>query len=1120
MDNPDTLQIENFTDLVNDMFKDEPVIESKVIDSEEEKKPGDKLKEEEEKSTHRPEDKKEKEEDEEEEEDKILAPTNNSGKKTGRRIELSEVLEKLESFKIRNNALFLTGGLVSNGFTENDIDILVKEPLSAELLHVIKFRLGRMLGPDLASRVSFLPDEFGGPISSSIAIGDFIFEMPKDRKIIRMDFPIAKQKDPLVDEPFKKGPLDSVLQTHFRGKTVHLDWRIKSGKDFLTGWTLISQKPGSVKNDVEDVKESRRLSMGIKPEGNKIFKPFLAPKNLLAEPKPRHPLVWADITGSVFNEGKVGASANKKGVIYLVEKPKVEFGIQNNMFHEYFVMGEAMKGQLRFRKLVSEGERDDAKIPEGEPFWIMNLSREIKPSVLTRRSVREGRMPAKGSSGLPVSVEKDIPKEFQYWKISDQKKAKEVRDSLVDAKIIEEIKIVDNEFRVVHKKSFLGINIRKANDKSLLDFRLIHQLWKGQTVEKVSPSREIWQLLINDPSKKGLMVWQLQVNPLIEDNNIGALLPEEKLVINKDLWNLIGDVKPGTIFNDTKETPSKAQLIDQGNVEIKEESDGLLRISLKGKELKGDFSLMEEEKGSRFWFFTRDSEKKLIKGKVETNQAGIQLFNDGKKNPDRTQLKPLAFYRPLEPTRQFFDIDKAVDEFSVKPILSTGMIIDPKMKGLRTSLQWDGKKVLIFFGEPKNIKDDRSSVLPKLANEVKAFGQTVGPFVLDGELLDFAGKNDDEVLPKKSLSRFVVNAKNQDDSNVKVFISTALFLGDENLTASRHEDVREKVEDAFDKFLEEKTFDHLRLMPMEKVRTKRSLKKAIRDFSKIPGSEGALIKLADSTYSLGGETSSWAKFKSSRTVVASIIGKSVKKGGGWIYEAIIGPVSLEQSEKFKDPVVTDKDVFIPIGKAFSKSVNVDVGDKLEVEVSEVLLDLTGQLAEVSWSSPKVVGAATAPLTTFDELSDMLKPDEVTKFLSKFLPEEVEICKSQDEEERFVLGIVLEPDSIDGQSEFATKKQIRDACHRFMEFFGELGLHHTEDNKDRVRILENFISPADFKVGDREIKKGTWLMALRIVSDSVWKMVNDGELNGLSIFGTARRLVHEEDLTNQEFTKVE
>lgn len=107
------------------------------------------------------------------------------------------------------------------------------------------------------------------------------------------------------------------------------------------------------------------------------------------------------------------------------------------------------------------------------------------------------------------------------------------------------------------------------------------------------------------------------------------------------------------------------------------------------------------------------------------------------------------------------------------------------------------------------------------------------------------------------------------------------------------------------------------------------------------------------------------------------------------------------------------------------------------------------------------------------------------------------------EERFVLGVVLEPDVVDGQDDTYTAEEVRKTAHFWMEKFGQLKLMHKgEALEDRVKILESYISPSTFVLDGETIKKGTWLLAVRVIDEPLWVAVKEGRLTGFSIGGTA------------------
>ena len=59
--------------------------------------------------------------------------------------------------------------------------------------------------------------------------------------------------------------------------------------------------------------------------------------------------------------------------------------------------------------------------------------------------------------------------------------------------------------------------------------------------------------------------------------------------------------------------------------------------------------------------------------------------------------------------------------------------------------------------------------------------------------------------------------------------------------------------------------------------------------------------------------------------------------------------------------------------------------------------------------------------------------------------------------------------------------------------------------DQVKVLESYLAPADFAIGEVRVRKGTWLLAVRVLSDELWERVKSGDLTGFSIGGSARRV---------------
>jgi DNA adenine methylase len=94
--------------------------------------------------------------------------------------------------------------------------------------------------------------------------------------------------------------------------------------------------------------------------------------------------------------------------------------------------------------------------------------------------------------------------------------------------------------------------------------------------------------------------------------------------------------------------------------------------------------------------------------------------------------------------------------------------------------------------------------------------------------------------------------------------------------------------------------------------------------------------------------------------------------------------------------------------------------------------------------------------------------------------------------------------VDAQKDIYSAAEIRQAAHGFMENFARIGLMHRAFVDGDVKILESYLAPVTFDLDGTRIKKGTWLLAVRVMSDDLWSKVMRGELSGFSIGGSAAR----------------
>lgn len=111
----------------------------------------------------------------------------------------------------------------------------------------------------------------------------------------------------------------------------------------------------------------------------------------------------------------------------------------------------------------------------------------------------------------------------------------------------------------------------------------------------------------------------------------------------------------------------------------------------------------------------------------------------------------------------------------------------------------------------------------------------------------------------------------------------------------------------------------------------------------------------------------------------------------------------------------------------------------------------------------------------------------------------------DAAKRLVYGVVLEPDTADGQGDTISAEEIELACHSFMLRSQTLDLEHQRElDKIEAAIVENYIAPQELTwERDREtttVPLGSWVMVTKVFAGDIWKQVEDGALTGYSIRG--------------------
>jgi uncharacterized protein YdaT len=114
------------------------------------------------------------------------------------------------------------------------------------------------------------------------------------------------------------------------------------------------------------------------------------------------------------------------------------------------------------------------------------------------------------------------------------------------------------------------------------------------------------------------------------------------------------------------------------------------------------------------------------------------------------------------------------------------------------------------------------------------------------------------------------------------------------------------------------------------------------------------------------------------------------------------------------------------------------------------------------------------------------------------PDEYEgIAKSVDVEKQIFTAVVLRPNATDAHGDIYDEDTVEKACHQYNTICRKANLQHLVQT-DLAEPVESYIAPADFKLGDGEVKKGDWVLAMHIKDKDIWKMCKAGTFTGFSV----------------------
>ena len=105
-----------------------------------------------------------------------------------------------------------------------------------------------------------------------------------------------------------------------------------------------------------------------------------------------------------------------------------------------------------------------------------------------------------------------------------------------------------------------------------------------------------------------------------------------------------------------------------------------------------------------------------------------------------------------------------------------------------------------------------------------------------------------------------------------------------------------------------------------------------------------------------------------------------------------------------------------------------------------------------------------------------------------------------EEGHLVTGIVYEPMTEDTDGNYMTAEEIEKTAHWYLKNGKNVDIQHCYEAADGVDVVESYVTKSDTKIGNENIKPGTWIMTMEVRNDGIWNKIEKGEITGFSMGG--------------------
>jgi len=356
----------------------------------------------------------------------------------------------------------------------------------------------------------------------------------------------------------------------------------------------------------------------------------------------------------------------------------------------------------------------------------------------------------------------------------------------------------------------------------------------------------------------------------------------------------------------------------------------IIFISPLGKRLdpthKQEFIKIDDFKA----LFDKNDEIKMVDHGDNTAIAIIKVAKIKKAD----NLKPFGTFIPPKPTMariteafEYSQIENwAKDRFPLD--------VEEKLNAFRCVAEKLGDKLRLKTEGDK----DRTKQLKELVNVLQKISED---FILDFGL---GIERDGKALPRIKLMTLMSDEPVLEEKDIIKATIFDLPYWKEDLHIKPLKERREQLEKFYSKYL--KGDPHFDLTNFIIVKDGKELEAQFKKLSRLPQSEGIMVKDLNSIWDTDGSIEGWAKIKIEAEIKVMAIKKIPNRAGGYNYHCGL----LPGDSKFTNLIEFKGKKYIDLGKTFNTKINANVGDILTIGIEEII----PQEDKLQWLGPRVL----------------------------------------------------------------------------------------------------------------------------------------------------------------------